>query len=219
MNLPPCYYNVLAKGENLRRLRMKGQTKTGVHIGFKICERSKMTVTELEKCIDLYGKDIYGFCRQITGNREEGEDLYQDTFMKALELKKKIHMDQNPKSYLLSIAIRIWKNRRRKYAWRQRITRCESITEEMTQDRSGEENADGEPERTVLIWEEQELVKRSILSLEERYRIPVYLYYSAELSVKEIAQILKLPEGTVKSRLHKARVMVKERMEADGYDR
>lgn len=178
-----------------------------------------MTITELEKCIDIYGKDIYGFCRQITGNCEEGEDLYQDTFMKALELKDKIDMDQNPKSYLLSIAIRIWRNRRRKFAWRQRIAGCESITEETVTDYSDEVKLWEGPEETVLIREEQELVKQCILKLEEKYRIPVYLYYSAQLTLKEIAKVLKLPEGTVKSRLHKARKIVREGMEAEGYDR
>lgn len=181
--------------------------------------RSKMTITELEKCIDIYGKDIYGFCRQLTGNCEEGEDLYQDTFMKALELKDKIDMNQNPKSYLLSIAIRIWKNRQRKYAWRRRIAGCESITEEAVTDYSSEAKLWEGPEEAALTEEEHNLVKKSVLSLPEKYRIPIYLYYSAELSLKEIAQVLKLPEGTVKSRLHKARWMVKERMEANGYDR
>lgn len=180
--------------------------------------RSKMTITELEKCIDIYGKDIYGFCRQLTGSSEEGEDLYQDTFIKALELKDKIDMNQNPKSYLLSIAIRIWKNRQRKYAWRQRIAGCESITEETITDYSSEAKLWEGPEEAALTEEEHILVKKSVLSLPEKYRIPIYLYYSAELSLKEIAKVLKLPEGTVKSRLHKARRMVKERMEASGYD-
>lgn len=178
-----------------------------------------MTIAELEKCIDIYGKDIYGFCRQITGSTQDGEDLYQDTFMKALELKDKIDMNQNPKSYLLSIAIRIWRNRRRKFAWRQRIAGCESVIEETITDYSNEAKLWEGPEETALMREEQNLVKQCVLTLPEKYRIPVYLYYSAELSLKEIAQVLKLPEGTVKSRLHKARKMIKERMEANGYDK
>lgn len=53
-------------------------------------ERNKMTITELKQCIDCYGKEIYGFCRHITGNLQDGEDLYQDTFLKAVELADKI---------------------------------------------------------------------------------------------------------------------------------
>ena len=53
-------------------------------------ERNEMTITELKQCIDCYGKEIYGFCRHITGNLQDGEDLYQDTFLKAVELADKI---------------------------------------------------------------------------------------------------------------------------------
>ena len=77
-----------------------------------------MTITELEQCIDCYGKEIYGFCKHITGNLQDGEDLYQDTFLKAAEMAEKIDLNQNPKSYLLSIAVRLWKNRSRKRTWR-----------------------------------------------------------------------------------------------------
>jgi hypothetical protein len=54
-----------------------------------------MTIRQLEECIDVHGKDIYGFCRQITGSAQEGEDLYQDTFMKAVEHLDKMDMERN----------------------------------------------------------------------------------------------------------------------------
>ena len=58
-----------------------------------------------------------------------------------------------------------------------------------------------------------------MVTLPEKYRIPVYLYYSAELSVKEIAEVMKIPEGTVKSRMNKAKHLLKKELEALGYDR
>lgn len=178
-----------------------------------------MTITELEECIDIFGKDIYGFCRQLTGSVQEGEDLYQDTFLKAVELKDKIDKNQNPKSYLVSIAVRLWKNRRRKYAWRKRIADCERVVEEAALEQYGGDSERERPEEAALIREERTLVVKCVAALEEKYRLPVYLYYSAELSLNEIAQILKLPEGTVKSRLYKARKIIREEMEANGYDR
>lgn len=80
-----------------------------------------MTKAELEQCVEEYGKDIYSFCRRITGSEQEGEELYQDTFLKAMELLKRMDIQQNPRCYLLSVAVKLWKNKRRKYAWRQRI--------------------------------------------------------------------------------------------------
>jgi len=88
-----------------------------------------MTKPELETCMIKYGKDIYSFCRSLVGSIQEAEDLYQDTFLKAIELNEKIDAAGNPKSYLLSIAVRIWKNRKRKYAWRKRIADFKSYTE------------------------------------------------------------------------------------------
>jgi RNA polymerase sigma-70 factor (ECF subfamily) len=80
-----------------------------------------MTIQELEQCIALYGKDIYSFCRHLANDRDLADDLYQDTFLEALKKISDIRYRDNPKSYLLSIALRIWKNRVRKIAWRNRI--------------------------------------------------------------------------------------------------
>lgn len=60
---------------------------------------------------------------------QEADDLYQDTFLKAMELIPKIDNDQNPKSYLLSIAVHIWKNKKQKFAWRKRIADINPITD------------------------------------------------------------------------------------------
>lgn len=56
-----------------------------------------MTIQELEQFIATYGTDIYSFCVYLTGNRPEAEELYQDTFLKTLELLDKIQKDGNPK--------------------------------------------------------------------------------------------------------------------------
>ena len=70
------------------------------------------------------------FCCHLTGNVQEAEELYQDTFLKAVELMKNIDYENNPKSFLISIALRLWKNKKRKYAWRMRIAGTESLIEE-----------------------------------------------------------------------------------------
>lgn len=179
-----------------------------------------MTIEELEKCIDSYGRDIYGFCRQITKTPQDGDDLYQDTFLKAVELKDKIDAYQNPKSYLISITIRLWKNRQRKYAWRKRIAGTEVLVEENAkEDDIRQEDSADSPEQLLLKKEEALFVQECVRRLDEKHRLPLSLYYSAELSVREIAEVLRLPEGTVKSRLHHARRIMKEQMEVAGYDR
>lgn len=90
-----------------------------------------MKVIEVSYLIYDNGKDIYSFCRQLTQNKDAADDLYQDTFLKAVELSDKIDMKNNPKSYLLSIAVKLWRNRQRKFAWRARIARIEYQKDEV----------------------------------------------------------------------------------------
>ena len=67
----------------------------------------------IERLIREYGKDIYSFCVYLTGSRDQADDLYQQTFLTAME-KEDIREEDNPKSYLLSIAANLSNNRRRK---------------------------------------------------------------------------------------------------------
>lgn len=72
----------------------------------------------LEKCIADYGKDIFSFCVYLARNKNDAEDLYQQTFLVAFE-KNEIDEVKNPKSYIsrmtiwnsLQIIRRLWKNR------------------------------------------------------------------------------------------------------------
>jgi RNA polymerase sigma factor (sigma-70 family) len=97
-----------------------------------------MTIQELEQCIALYGKDIYSFCRHLTREKDRADDLYQDTFLEAMKKITVIRYGENPKSYLLSIALRIWKNRIRKMAWRNRIAPTGSV-DSLTEQPAAEE--------------------------------------------------------------------------------
>ncbi|MBE6034739.1 MAG: RNA polymerase sigma factor [Clostridiales bacterium] len=180
-------------------------------------EEFNLKVTEIDKLVNINGKDIYNFCRQLTQNKEEADELYQDTFLKAIELCHKIDKDNNPKSYLMSIAVRLWKNRKRKIAWRLRIAPMESHQEELEYNGSQVDEIHN-PEEELLKKEQETLVAKSIGNLKEEYRVPMYLYYAAEMPLKEISRILHLPEGTIKSRLHKARNEVKKYLEVNGYD-
>ena len=68
-----------------------------------------MTDFELEQFITEYGADIYSFCCCLTGSRQEADDLYQETFLRAVEKRKVLDAAGNPKSYVLSVAVRLWK--------------------------------------------------------------------------------------------------------------
>lgn len=178
-----------------------------------------MEKRELEACIDEYGKDIYSFCRHLACDRQEAEDLYQDTFLKAVELEGKIDFKNNPKSWLLSVALRLWKNRKRKYAWRRRIADiCPMIEEKDLETYLFQGEQEASPEERMLGMEERLAVASAVGRLPERLRTVVLLYYMEEQSTKQIADIMGIPAGTVLSRLHKARKMLKKELESEFYE-
>lgn len=179
----------------------------------------QMTAKELERCMDEYGRDIYSFCRHLTCNPNEADDLYQDTFLKAMELGNKIERGSNPKSYFLSIAVRIWKNRKRKYAWRKRIAPEQALMEGQGSGGITPEEAAASPEEQIVGKEERMLVRQSVERLPERLRAIVLLYYMEELSVSQIAAVMKIPAGTVKSRLYQARKQLQAELEVVLYEK
>lgn len=165
-----------------------------------------MTMKELESCIEAYGKDIYNFCLHLTRDRELAEDLYQDTFLTAIQKQKQID-DATVKGYLLSISIGLWKNAKRKVAWRNRIApmgQFEDVTEPFL--RYTEKDS-------VLEEEEKTVIRNAVLRLSEKYRIVILLFYMQELSQEEIANVLHIPIGTVKSRLYTAKQLLKSELE------
>ena len=104
---------LIRKGSFLCTLLTGGRQQRGKYRRKETIEN--MTMKELESCIEAYGKDIYTFCLHLAGNKELADDLYQDTFLTALEGMERIDKEANTKSYLLSISIRIWKNTKRKW--------------------------------------------------------------------------------------------------------
>lgn len=174
-----------------------------------------MNLTELNKLIELYGKYIYSFCLNLTGQKAEADDLYQETFLKAVEHLGKIDRESNPKAYFISVAAGIYRNNRKKYAVRYRIAPMEPLSEQIPETMASSEQS---PEEQMIVCEQKEEIKKAALRLPEKLRVALYMYYTAQMSVEEIAKALKIPKGTVKSRLHKARSSMKQILEDSNYE-
>ena len=175
---------------------------------------------EFEQFVQDNGKDILRFCRMTCGDKDSGDELYQDTMLKLLEKTKQLDIQQNVKSYALSISILLWKNKKKKYANRNRLMPMESLECMETEGNPAIADISAmSPESCIMQEDEKNTIQQIIANLPEKYRLPIHLYYSAELSVPEIAGVLKIPEGTVKSRMNKAKQLLKKELEALGYDR
>lgn len=167
----------------------------------------------MEELITSLGDSLWTFCLRLTCNKFEAEDLYQDTMVKALELKDKIDFDRNPRAYIYSLAVSINKNRFRK------ILRRREIAPIFHYDLNFIEDTREDIESKIIQDEERINIDRAINKLSEKQRAVILMFYMEELSIKDIAYYLNIPEGTVKSRLNAGRKILKEELGGDGYGR
>ena len=174
-----------------------------------------MNAAEIEKCIDDFGTDIYRFCLKLCVDKADAEDLYQQTFLKALETDWTIDWENNPKALFFSLAHNLWKSDRRKQARRNMIAPCSTIDNERETVLHSEESIEEDYLQKELLAE----VRQIIQTLPERFQVPLILFYLSDCPIEQIAAILKKPSGTVKSRLFKGRSLIKKRLEDAGYER
>lgn len=171
-----------------------------------------MDYVEMESYVYDYGEDLYRFCRSLARSQEEAEDLYQDTFLKFYEMAEKLEIRTNPKGCLMTISVNLYRNYKRKMAIRNRIAGAAQSAEDLPSP---------EPDASCLTLraEESQTLIQAVNELADRYRLPVLLHYMEELPLEKTAAILKIPKGTVKSRLHRAKKILRKKLEDAHYER
>ena len=174
-----------------------------------------VNAAEIEKCIDDFGTDIYRFCLKLCLEKADAEDLYQQTFLKALETEWTLDWEKNPKALFFSLAHNLWKSGRRKQARRNTIAPCSNFDEEMETVLHSEESIEEDYLQKELVTE----VRQIIQMLPEKFQTPLILFYLSDCSIEQIAAIIRKPPGTVKSRLFKGRRLIKKRLEDTVYER
>lgn len=173
-----------------------------------------MDLSDIEQLVDLYGKDVYRFCCKLAKSKYDADDLYQDTFLTALQLAKKIDKNNNPKGFLFSLSANIWRNEMKKKARHERIAPKIPITKFNV----GKISNDFDVSNSVMNRELFTVTNEIVSNLDDKYRIPIILYYNCELSIGDISKICKCPNGTIKSRLSKGRQLVKYKLEVLGFE-
>ena len=166
-----------------------------------------------EELVDKYNEPIWRFCRSLTYSKEDAEDLMQETFLKAFEQMIKINSSDNPKSFLFSTALFLWKSKKRKYARRARIVPIQPLDDEAVS------VADNGIEDDIMAKEDVKAVRTIVDGLPEKFKVPIILFYTMEMSQADIGATLKLPVGTVKSRLFKGRQIIEKGLIEVGYEK
>lgn len=159
-----------------------------------------------DEYIKAHGKRLFGLCLKLCGHREDAEDLYQETWLKAYRFFERYDSEKEFEGWLTTLCVNTYRDMLRRQKWKSLFLLFRTNDEkDLT---LGNIPAPDEPDNSEI--------RAAVSGLPEKYRIAITLYYWDGLDIKKTAEILSLPEGTVKYHLHKAREMLKRRLEEDG---
>jgi RNA polymerase sigma-70 factor (ECF subfamily) len=171
-----------------------------------------MDTDGFERLLAACEDDLYSFCRYLAGHCLAA-DLYQDTVLAAFEMRGRINTNQNPKALLISIAVGKWKNLRRKTGRRQAKVPEMPLTGYGAEPKTPPEHDPQEQVQSVFV---KKAIQDALGQLDDKFRIPLILHYFVEWDLKTVAGICGIPKGTVKSRLFKGRILLKDALEKEG---
>ncbi|GGD29398.1 MULTISPECIES: RNA polymerase sigma factor SigW [Pontibacillus] len=182
-----------------------------IFIKQKIKKVKKGDHSAFEDVVTFYQNKVYQICYRMLGNAHEAEDIAQEAFIRAYT---NIHSyDENRKfsTWLYRIATNLSIDRIRKkkpdYFLDAEVRGTEGLT--MYSQISADEDL---PEEEVESLELQEYIHQEILKLPAKYRSVIVLRYIDELSLQEISDILDIPVGTVKTRVHRGREALRKKL-------
>ncbi len=176
---------------------------------------SKISAGDFEPLLRQHGARIHALSVRLCGNPTDGEDLAQETFLTAYRRIGQFRGEADFGSWVYRICVNLWKNRVR-YEKRRSFWKHISIfgDDKGEDDTRPMEIADPKDrtEAPAETTERQRLVQAAMAELDPHERAALALREMEDKSYEEIADLLDLPLGTVKSRIARARATMKERL-------
>lgn len=152
-----------------------------------------------EELYNRHARRLQGFFVRRLGDQELAADLMHDTFLRLYDARERYRVGQSFRPWLYTIAYNLIKNHYRQS--NQALQSLEGIIDN---------DADVEVELDAAIL--HDALRDVLQRLPEPYAMLFSLHYEEELTIPQIAQITSLPEGTVKSRLHKTMNIIKQNL-------
>lgn len=161
--------------------------------------------------VELYKDRLFQLSYRMLGNRHEAEDIAQEAFVRAYINIHSFNLNRKFSTWIYRIATNLCIDRIRKKKPDYFLDAEVSGTEGLTM--YSKIAAEGKsPDKEVETMELQEIVQREILRLPDKYRTVIVLRYMDELSLNEISEILEIPLGTVKTRVHRGREALRKQL-------
>ena len=166
-----------------------------------------------DRVLALLQNTVYSFSMKVCGHPQDAEDTMQDVLLKSIPYLAKFDNPQALTVWLYKVA----RNRCISSHRGARHSPDKNLSLDELMPNSGElqelmKSAAPNPEAALLNSEAAEQLKQAILSVPPLYRMVLVLHDMEELSTAEVARIMDLREGTVRVRLHRARLMVRREL-------
>jgi len=179
----------------------------------KLIERSRRgDLAAFDELVRRYERSVYNTAYRLSGSYDDASDIAQEAFVRAWNNLKSFRGDSAFSTWLYRIVTNVFLDERK----RRRARPHRSLEEELDLDESSvtrqfEDPSPGPQERAEGD-ERRRLLEQAIATLPEAQRVMVVLYHTQGLAYEEIAEITRLPMGTVKSRLNRARLALRDRL-------
>ncbi|EMI9087153.1 sigma-70 family RNA polymerase sigma factor [Bacillus cereus group sp. RP37] len=159
----------------------------------------------IDEIMSKYGQEVLQLVYSYVNNKEIAEDVTQDIFVKCYKSLHTYKGKSNVKTWLWRIAINQCKDYIKSWYNNKVIVTEDEFTFVGSQKES--------VEQTVIQNAEDRELASAVMNLPIKYREVIYLFYYEELSIKEIAIVIEVKENTIKTRLKKAKELLKKGLE------
>jgi RNA polymerase sigma-70 factor (ECF subfamily) len=181
----------------------------------RLRERDERAFREL---MEEHRDRVFNLTYRMLGNRAEAEDVAQEVFIAVFKTVDGFREEAKLSTWIYRVAVNHCKNRIKYLARRHQRDQTElDDTNDPGGDGegavSGPTSAPRRPDRQVEGAQIDKLMQEAIAELEEDHRVLVVLRDLEDLSMEEICEITGLPDGTVKSRLHRARLALRKKIQ------
>lgn len=165
-----------------------------------------------EKLVIKYQNRIFNALLRMIGDYETALDLCQDTFLKAYQNLGGFQRKSTFFTWLFRISINVATTKKRQYSTRPRSYSLSQYDSEKSLEMNEFRAKESSPRQSLQEQEDRDILYQEISSLPHEFRTALVLRDIEGLSYEEIQNILECPIGTVRSRLHRARLILKDRL-------
>jgi RNA polymerase sigma-70 factor (ECF subfamily) len=151
--------------------------------------------------VERWQRPLVNLAYEFSGDRSSAEDMAQEAFLRAFQRLDQWREDAAFSTWLFAVALNVYRNATRRHARREAPLEDDC-------DPAGSDDVLNE----VATRREEELVRRAVRLLTRRYREAIVCFYFLDQNVAEAADMLAVPDGTLKARLHRGRALLKPRL-------